>query len=65
MAYIRYINGKGGVINKDKALAIWNVLQGNAVPTPAQEKFCLTVKKIYLNKYTAPDDYLKSIKEYY
>jgi hypothetical protein len=63
MAQIVFSNGKNANVSAEKGRAIWNVLTGKAEGDAAQQKFALTVKKIYLNWRNAPDDYLLQNKD--
>lgn len=63
MAIIKFINGSTKILAKDKALEIWKVLNGEAEPTKEQEKFCATVRRIYLNRHKAPQSYLDTYQD--
>ena len=60
MAVIDLINGKRVTVGPEKATVIWKILKGQIKPTPQQEKFCLTVSRIFLNwrNKNTPDDYI-------
>lgn len=58
MAYISFHDGKSKTITNEQALAMWEVLQARVEPTPKQHKWAVSTKKLYLDRYTAPEDYV-------
>lgn len=63
MALVILNNDKKIQMAPDSAVALWNVLTGKTEGNEQQQKFALTVKKVYLNWRTAPDDYLIKNRE--
>lgn len=59
MAYIKFHDGRTVTVSAEKGIAAWEVLTGKVEPTPEQEKFALSIKRIYLNYRNAPDDYIE------
>ncbi len=59
MALIRFTNQTIKPLPHDKALAIWNVLNGTVEPTEEQAAFIATVERVYLDWRKAPADYLE------
>lgn len=59
MAIIRFNDGTTTECNGATGIKLWHILQGNAEPTPKEEKIAMKVKKIYLNWREAPDDYIE------
>jgi hypothetical protein len=57
MAIIILKTNKAIPMQPDKALAIWNVFNGNEKGTKAQQEYVEKIKRIYLNMANAPDDY--------
>ena len=59
MAFCILINGKTCTLKPEQALAVWDVLQGHSEPSnDKQRTFCDNVRRLYLNRNTAPQDYL-------
>lgn len=57
-------DGTSRTLPADKANAVWLVLNGEVEPlNELQEQFCLGVKRIYLNRSTAPDSYLQKFPD--
>ena len=63
MAFIVLKNNHGKSVTATAAVALWRVMNGEIEGTPAQLKFIQTVKKIYLNKESAPKSYLEVQRE--
>lgn len=63
MALLILDNGSKQVISAEQGRTIWGVLSGKIKPTPEQEKYCLKVKKVFLNWRNAPDSYIKQYFE--
>lgn len=59
VANIKLHDGRTVTVPADKAITAWNILTGKIEATPEQEKFVLSIKKIYLNYRNAPDDYIE------
>lgn len=60
MAFCVFTDGKTTTLKPEQALAVWNVLQGRIEPeNAAQRAFCDRVKRLYLNRENAPQDYLE------
>jgi hypothetical protein len=51
------------ILQKDQALALWEVLQGRQEPNEKQAVFCSKLERIYLNREYAPSDYLEMYPE--
>lgn len=52
-------SGKAMTLKPEQALVVWDVLQGRR--EPGNEKLnnlCSQVKRLYLNRHSAPQDYL-------
>lgn len=59
MAFVRFIDGRTTVLPAEKALAVWEVLNGRREPeNDRQAMFCSRVQRLYLNRNNAPQDYL-------
>lgn len=65
MAHIRLNNGTTQSLSHEKAVVIWNILQGNQEPTEEQDKFCSKVHAVYLNYLNkdCPVDYIQYHRE--
>lgn len=63
MAYIVFHDDRRAAVSAEKGRALWDVLTGKKEGDPAQQKFAMTVKKLYLNWRNAPDDYLLQNKD--
>lgn len=50
MAVYITVDNKLKVVSREKAEEMLKILNGEKEPTPQQEKFLLTVKKVYLGK---------------
>lgn len=62
MSFVVFNNGTNKHLTPEQGLALWEVLQGRVEPTKQQEQWCLNIKRLYLNKYTAPEDYIQRYK---
>lgn len=61
MALIVFKDGQALYAPADKAEHIWRCLEGKESPhTSAQCRYISRVRRVYLNKQTAPSEYLES-----
>lgn len=58
MAYLIMSDGRKTQLDREKALSIWRVLNGQDEATEEQEEFISSIKEVFLNWNHAPDDYL-------
>lgn len=63
MAVVKLFNGDQLTMSHERALTIWQVLNGELDGTDEQKEFCSKVEKVYLNRYKAPDSYLHHYAE--
>lgn len=59
MSFVTFRNGTNKHLTNEQGLALWEVLQGRTIPTKQQEQWCLHIDRLYLDKYTAPEDYVQ------
>lgn len=62
MAYVRFTNNTSKHLTNEQGLALWEVLQGRTIPTKQQEQWCLHIDRLYLDIYSAPEDYVQKYK---
>lgn len=58
MAVIRLTNEQQVTVSREKAVEVWEVLNGEKDGTPEQEEFCSKIKKIHFNWRNAPDSWV-------
>jgi hypothetical protein len=64
MAFCVLLNGKSATLSREQGLAVWEVLNGRREPAnEAQAEFVGNVKRLYLNRANAPQDYLDMYPE--
>lgn len=63
MAVVKLSDGNQLTMSHERALVIWQVLNGEIEGSEEQITFCSKVAKVYLNRYKAPDSYLSHYAE--
>ncbi len=64
MALVIFNDGSKVMLKPEQALAVWEILIGEREPeNDKQESFCCRVKRIYLNRHTAPESYLRKFPQ--
>lgn len=59
MAFVVFTDGTTRTLKPEQALAAWEVLNGRREPaSDAQAVFCGRIRRLYLNRENAPQDYL-------
>ena len=59
MAFIRLIDDSIQFAPPEKAVMLWRIQNGEIKGTPIQRKFVERIRRIYLNRTTAPKSYLE------
>lgn len=62
MALITLKNDHARIVTPEQGIAIWRIMRGELKGTKKQMDFIRNVRKVYLNKATAPREYLEEIK---
>ncbi len=63
MAIIKLTNGNQLTMSHERAVIIWQVLNGEIEGSEEQVTFCSKVERVFLNRYKAPQSYLKRYAE--
>jgi hypothetical protein len=65
MALIRLNNGREVAVPAEKANAVWEVLNGDKPGTDEQQRYCMTVRRVWLNwrNPSTPYSYLQTHKD--
>ena len=65
MATVLLKDGRSLKVSREQGHEIWHILQGEQEATPDQEKFVLSIDRILLSFYKAPDSYIsKHLKQF-
>lgn len=63
MAVVKLTDGKKLIMPHEKAVVIWQVLNGEIDGTEEQVNFCTKVERVFLSRYKAPASYLRHYAE--